>query len=447
MKINIKFLLFLIPALIIFGCEKNDFTGHSSLVPTNPTITADLGTIPTINDGANQSHKITLNMDVAQIVNVVVHISTVEGTATEGVDYKFPSSVTIPAGKKTATFEVSFLKDEEFEVTETVKIQIGDDRTANANFTPITVDYSISNFADTDLAIELSWDAVAFDQFGEQYTPIELADMILYIIDPNGDVLAEVDGASFEGFVLEGAEADGTYLIKAGFWSAMQFDEAVDITLALDYNQVGVGANGQIFEGLVTTETAELCDIEIYLAKIVKIGTVYTITEDAYLQFPLDLQSFEGTYVGLDGSIGTGYNWTYDNPIVLAMDGENLTIDSINMAWMEQSWGETVTSHNPVIIKLYNNGTLEIEEQAYMVTDYDGNPYDYSISGTGTWNSCTPHALHIEYDMYNTTDGYSLGEWLLENSYSDTNYFIANVTQGAKQANNSKSNTYKKIRR
>jgi len=36
--------------------------------------------------------------------------------------------------------------------------------------------------------------------------------------------------------------------------------------------------------------------------------------------------------------------------------------------------------------------------------------------------------------MYNVTDGYSLGQWLKDNGYSFTNFFIADIVLGAKSS-------------
>jgi hypothetical protein len=64
---NIKILFTFLMIVIAFaGCKKDDFTGHSTLTPTNPTITVVQGTIPAgMIDGVSYKHTITLNMDVA----------------------------------------------------------------------------------------------------------------------------------------------------------------------------------------------------------------------------------------------------------------------------------------------------------------------------------------------------------------------------------------------
>lgn len=418
---------------VFASCKKNDFTGDSTQKPTNPTVTVDWGTIPTVIDGVNQSHNVTINMDEAQVVDVVVNINVLDGgTATEGEDFEVPNSVTIKAGRTSATFTVSFIADEVYEETETFTIQVGDDQIANASITPVTQEFSIHNFAATDLAFEMSWMPEAYDQYGNQIDYTSVADMILYVYDPNDVLVGQVDGGAYEGYVLSGDSIDGTYKIMAGFYSAMQFDKAVEMNLALSYDQPGVFTDVQDFTGQLSTATAVLCDIKIYLGEIEKVGTTYTLTKTGYNLFTLNVPDFVGNYGGADGSLGDGANWQFANPVTTTLSGADLLIDGLNHDWMQTIWGETVTSTTPVVVTMSNDGTFVIDDQPYMITDAGGTPYNYNISGSGTWSSCTPVSFHIQYDMYNTTDGYSVGAWLLANGYSYTNYFIADITKGSK---------------
>jgi hypothetical protein len=117
------------------------------------------------------------------------------------------------------------------------------------------------------------------------------------------------------------------------------------------------------------------------------------------------------------------FNWkriqlAFPNPVDLALSGENITLDGLNYAWMQNIWGRQLQL---LLGYCYFNsdGTLEIATQ-HIYTRLRGNPYNYSITGSGTYSLCDPITLHIEYDMYNTTDDYSLGEWVYDNGYSST---------------------------
>jgi len=422
-------------ALFLFSCETDDYTDYSPLDPTSPTISVS-GIPASINlIEQDSTFTFTLTMNEAQIVDVVVYIKQTDGTAALDKDFEIVNDgdkVTIPAGSTTGEVKIKILPDEDIEETETFTIQIGDERTANAAITPVTVNFTISNYAAGSLTVDMSWDAVAYNQNGEVIPPTVIADMILQVFDANGDLVDEADGASFESLVLASNLPDGTYYIRAAFYSAEQFPEPVNIDLSIGIKQPGVQFPSFSFPALITTATSELCDLNINLVEVVKTGTSYTPTKIGTLAFDFVLGDFVGTYNGLDGSIGQGFNWRFPNPVDIEISGENLTLDGLNYVWMNTAWGETITASTPVVVTINTDGTLEIATQPYITTDYAGNPYNYSITGSGTYSLCDPLTLHIEYDMYNTTDDYSLGEWLKSNGYSSTDYFIADISLGAK---------------
>ncbi|MGD9978591.1 MAG: Calx-beta domain-containing protein [Bacteroidales bacterium] len=425
----------LLSLLALFSCDDEEYKNQSTMVPTTPTIT--VSGIPTSIDFVEQDSTFSFNlsMSVAQTVDVAVAVKQVAGDATEGVDFKILNDggeVKFAAGATAATVKVKVLADDIFEETESFTIQIGDETTANATITPVTIPFTIKNKTYDDLAIEMSWDAVAYDQYGEQISSTTIADMILQLYDASETLVDESDGASFESLVLSGTAPDGKYYVRASFYSAMQFDDPVNVDLALDFAQEGVFTSSEDFVTLVNTATSELCGYQINLVEIVKSGKTYTITKTGNIQFEFDNADFVGTYDGTDGSYKSGRDWRFSNPVTLALSGDDVTLDGLCYAWLANIWGETVTASTPVVITFNTDGTLTIADQPYVTTDYEGSPYNYSISGTGTYSLCDPISLHIEYDLYNTTDDYSLGAWLLANGYSATDYFIADIQLGAK---------------
>jgi len=431
---NIKILsIFLMLVIVFAGCKKkDDFTGHSQLVPTNPTITVDFGTIPTVIDGVKQSHTVTLNMDVAQIVDVIVHITVLEeGTATQGEDFDVPSVVTIKAGRTSASFDVTFLPDEAYEETETFTIQVGDERTANAAITPVTQEFSMLNYTEDDLKVGLSWlspDDI-YDVNGEVYDATDLANMILTVYDITGDsVLIEADGDGLKELILSDTIADGNYRVYTSFKEAIDLGDqgGVDLDLSVSAYQIGIQDGSIGFEAALNTSSN--INNTLHLTIINKAGNVWTMTEfEGFLASDLDFAS-------AIWSDGLGDGWMPDfmlpNQVVLAGTSGSYTIDGLNFGWMVNVWGETVTTSTPVNITFADDGTLEILDQYYMTTDYAGDPYDYNISGTGTWNiKMTPIALEIHYEM--DQDGFLLSEWGVANEYSDYPYFIADIIQSS----------------
>jgi len=75
-------------------------------------------------------------------------------------------------------------------------------------------------------------------------------------------------------------------------------------------------------------------------------------------------------------------------------------------------WGETVLRGNPVpvVFDWTTLGSVMIEDQYYITTDYKGVEYPYNIVGSGRLNLCgTTPVLTIEYDL--VQDGFSIGDY------------------------------------
>jgi hypothetical protein len=136
-----------------------------------------------------------------------------------------------------------------------------------------------------------------------------------------------------------------------------------------------------------------------------------------------------GNWGGTDGAFP---DYLYPANVDISMDAEQLKIIGLNYGWISDFWGETVTSATPVNITFNLDGTVDIPPQYYFTTDYLGNPYDYNIYGSGTWNNCTGE-LHIEYEM--DQDGFLCAAWCNANGYSDYPYFVADITLNAKNLN------------
>jgi hypothetical protein len=124
-------------ALLFSACEKDDFTGHSRLVPTSPVITVTLPDQVDLDDPAQDVFDITVTMSVAQIVDVAIHSVQMSGDAVPHEDYDIEDRIIIPKGQTTGTFSLHVLSDELLDGPLTVTLQIGDARTANADITPV----------------------------------------------------------------------------------------------------------------------------------------------------------------------------------------------------------------------------------------------------------------------------------------------------------------------
>ncbi|MEA1888077.1 MAG: hypothetical protein U9N72_12800 [Bacteroidota bacterium] len=119
----------------------------------------------------------------------------------------------------------------------------------------------------------------------------------------------------------------------------------------------------------------------------------YDVTVTVAQYCPLDdLSDLAGTYTGTDSE-------GYATNVVTSVDGDDFLITGLCVGWMEDYWGETITEMVPLVVTMNVNGTLEIERQYAMTTDWQGDPYRYEIEATGRWNNCNK-TLYIEYDLY-----------------------------------------------
>ncbi len=419
---NIKILsIFLMLVIAFASCEKDDYTGYSTEVPTNPTITVDLGTITAVTDGVNSSHKITLTMDEPQIVDVAVHILVLEGTATQDEDFQVPERVIIPAGRTSVSFDVKFLADELPEDTETFKLQIGDERTANASITPVTADFTINNATADDLNVAMSWNREIYDTNGALISPTDLADMILLVTDTDGNVLDGADGGSFEALTMAAVDyPDGDYYIATEYYSAMDLGDqgAFDLDFTIDFSQLGVFTGSLQFDGLMNSIDA--LNNRAILAVVTKSGTSWT-----YAKYVPDLSTLVGEWAGTDGSYSASFDLRFDSHITTYLSDGKLMIDSLNFLWIQWVWGETPLNYDSIAMNMKVDGTFTIASQYHMTTDYSGAPYDYNAYGYGTWTPAPSPTLVFRYEL--DQEGFLVADWLYNNGYSDQPWFVADV--------------------
>ena len=114
--------------------------------------------------------------------------------------------------------------------------------------------------------------------------------------------------------------------------------------------------------------------------------------------------------------------------VVTAMEGGKLMVTGMGIDWMNNFWGESVIAGGTVEIVVNGNGTVEIPEQYYITTVYDGAEQDpYTIRGSGKWTNCGAYpTMTIEYEMNNY--GTDWGAWTFANGYSSDPIFIATLT-------------------
>jgi len=140
---------------------------------------------------------------------------------------------------------------------------------------------------------------------------------------------------------------------------------------------------------------------------------------------------------GVDDLVGSwsGDDAWYSSIITTAASGADLEVSGMSVGFINDFWGETVTSGGTITMTVYGNGILDIPRQYIYTTDYNGSPYDYEIEGAGKWENCggSPRLL-IQYDIYYPGDERGLAAQYA--SYLDNiPYLTADVTlSGAKSA-------------
>jgi len=394
--------------LILVNCDQEDNTGYSTLEPTSPNLEISISETNVVLIEDNSEFTFTANISEAQLVDVKLYAYQVGGDA-DGDDFTLDGSIVIAAGSTSAKGKLKILQDDILEETETLKIQVGDNRTANTSQSSAFMDYTILNYTEGDLDIQLSWEmgAPTTDNSGDAIDPEDFADMRLLISsnpDNSGDI-AEADGSGFEHLVLSGDTPDGEYYIVTDFFEANK-EIIRDLNLNLVFNEIGL-INGLEHNYPSAIDNSKTCAYFV-MAKIVKAGDSYTITDISQPSDAItDLSAFEGTWTGT-----TAYG--HPTQVVTTLVDENtLSITGIGVGFMENDWGEVITDMATLTMDVdLITGELTIVETPYMTTTYNGDVQPvYNLSATGTLNQCTL-GMYLDYDFIQ--DGTSYTEWLTE---------------------------------
>ena len=421
-------LYFLIAAGVLLvgltGCKRDTFTDDSSLTPTNPTISVDLPAGVTSLVEADVSYTFDLTLSEAQIVDVVVYVSQVAGTATVGTDFTIENSAkaTFPAYSTKASVTIAIKADDIAEDAETFTLQIGDERTANATFAPVTVDFELLNLEDGDLNVGLSWATDALTSVSIDLAPTDAVDLRFLIF--HADTLyGTADGSGFESYIIPAGAPDGEYLLATDIYSTVNagdFNNNITLDLNLEYNQAGkINGSQQAFPAVMTNEFS--CDLfRTNLATVTKSGTAYDIQKAISYTKPDD-GVFAGTWDGTDAV-------NYPSEVESQLDGATLTITGLGFGWMLDFWGETVLENNFVNMNVnWCEGKLSIPEQDYIVTLYNGVEYPYTIVGSGEFDNSGPTpGFIVRYDMIQ--EGFSTAGWMFDSGNSTTPFFEAFIT-------------------
>jgi len=412
--------------LLMVNCEQEDNTGFSTLDPTSPSlnITTSVSDV-TIVEG-DQVYEFTASISEVQLVDVKLYAFQTGGNATLGDDFSLTQSMVIPAGSTSAKGSITILQDELKEPTETAKIQIGNNKTANAAQASATMNFTILNYTEGDLKIALSWEMseTTTDNSGKAIDPEDFADMRLLISstpDNSGDI-GEADDAGFESFVIDSDTPNGVYYVVADFYDA---DSEIfrDLNLDLVFNEIGL-INDDARNYASAINNTLVCEANFYvMAMITKSGDTYTI-EDVRLN---NMDSFIKIYsVGYDVLDYYEPVDGYASHIATGIDCTGAAvITGLNQEWMEGTWGEDIEEVGTVYYTVDDAGVVTIEEQYIFTTSYKGTLYPYTVTATGTLDEVTGE-LYLEYHLFQ--DGWSVDGYWFDAGGLTTPYFEAKVS-------------------
>ncbi|OMP30256.1 hypothetical protein [Mangrovimonas sp. DI 80] len=426
MKNNfIKISLLALATIFTTSCSDDDLTGHSTKEPSSPTLSValDFANSQTLVE-EETTYGFTVSISEPQIVAVRVYLEQTGGDATDGEDFSFPHSVTIPAGSTSVSDVIAIHADDLIEETETATIKIGTGFESNVSaVNEQIVTFSIENLVEGDLMIGLSWEAseMTTDNSGVEIDATDLADLRLLVTDvPYTQILGGADGGSFESFTISSDSDDGEYYIVSDFYDAVDISRELNLTLTLD--QVGV-INGDTYTFSNALSTDFLCvDNYFILGKVTKTGGSYTFEEVGTNNFASQLKSWGG----IDSVDALGPEGGYPSHVTTQVDCEGKLIYGLNREWMQTTWGESIQTEGTVYYTVDESGNVTIPSQYIFTTLYSGALYDYTVSGTGVLDeSVTPATLTINYEL--DQEGFSPSQWLYTNGYSDTTYFAASL--------------------
>ncbi|UGU14464.1 hypothetical protein LS482_12210 [Sinomicrobium kalidii] len=413
--------------ILITACSDDDHTGDSTLTASAPSLEVALE----FNDNqtlieTETTYAFTVSISEPQIVDVVVNLEQTEGTATDGEDFSFPHQVRIPAGTTSASDEIAIHSDELSEETETAVIKIATGTESNVQaINSKMVTFNIRNLTSGDLAIALSWEAsgTVTDHEGNEIAPTDLGDLRLLLTDvPYTAVIDSTNETAFETHVLTADTPDGEYYVVTDIHEG-NAHIASDLNLTLQFDQVGI-INEQIFTYDNAINTAYACKANYFImAKVTKSGETYTFENVEFNNFDSQTFSWTGTDV-VDAFNPEGYEST----VRTTVDCNGMLIYGLNSEWMQTTWGEEIQEEGTVYYTLDEaTGEVTIESQYIFTTLYEGVLYDYTVSGSGTYDdSGEVPTLTIQY--YLDQDGFSPNQWMFDNGYMETNYFEATLT-------------------
>ncbi|MBL7887519.1 MAG: hypothetical protein JNJ52_12280 [Flavobacterium sp.] len=139
----------LFSALLLTSCEKDDFTGDSTLevatdVVGTISLTSPLTTSQNVREADEDSFSYTITLNKPQSKDIHISVIQVSGTA-DGDDFEFDNDIVIPAYSLTGSGTITIHNDDLQEGDENFTLKIGNINTSNASVPSATVTFVITD--------------------------------------------------------------------------------------------------------------------------------------------------------------------------------------------------------------------------------------------------------------------------------------------------------------
>jgi len=286
-KISLYLLLFALVATIA-SCDKEDYTGYSTLSATDASGTLSW-TLPSSLVETDITYTFSVNLDKPQIADIRIPISQVGGDATAGSDFELGGEIFIPAYSTSGSAELKIFADSEVEGTETLTVQIGDNTVANLGYETQTRTIQIDNYVAPVLDLVLDWDG----DVTVEGSPVNLCssvDIDIYVFDVDDNDLGIYDAATGscpEHLVFDGMD-DGDYYLWVNLYandvrptdgSVVGFPVTIYATQpGLFENVVYTQAEANVLNSSDPDYATDGANTFKPLAKVTVSGSSYTIT-------------------------------------------------------------------------------------------------------------------------------------------------------------------------
>jgi len=149
-----------------------------------------------------------------------------------------------------------------------------------------------------------------------------------------------------------------------------------------------------LFDVLPANDTALIAITETNSGGVTSDAFVVKVKVNQFCPLTNGMADLVGSWSGDDA-------W-YDSEITMASgDATSIQVTGFNAGFIFDWWGEDIIEGGTVAMTVNNDGTVVIPRQYLFTTLYDGDPYDYEIDGSGTWDNCgASPTMIIDYSVY-----------------------------------------------